>query len=112
MNRLLLTLLVITYLVSCKTTDQNITITQNGQSKYRIIYSDKAPSDLLEEIMFFKEGLKLMTGVDIPVLSDIVGKQAEEILIGTTNRNSAFENSIPLKTLGKEGYFAGVRGKS
>ncbi len=55
MNRLLLTLLVITYLVSCKTTDQNITITQNGQSKYRIIYSDKAPSDLLEEIMFFKE---------------------------------------------------------
>ena len=112
MNRLLLTLLVITYLVSCKTTDQNITITQNGQSKYRIIYSDKAPSDLLEEIMFFKEGLKLMTGVDIPVLSDIVGKQAEEILIGATNRNSTFENSIPLKALGKEGYFAGVRGKS
>ncbi len=111
MNRLLLTLMVISYLVSCKTTDQNITITQNGQSKYRIIYSDKAPSDLVQEIMFFKEGLKLMTGVDIPALSDIVGKQEEEILIGATNRNAAFESSIPLKELGKEGYFSGVRGK-
>lgn len=97
-------------ILSCKQSDKPLVISQNKSSRYRIIYGDKAPAELVKSIGEFKEHLKLITGAEIMALSDIVGKQTEEILIGKSNRSESISGSIPFDQLGNKGYYSGTMG--
>ncbi|MEP7322991.1 MAG: DUF4838 domain-containing protein [Saprospiraceae bacterium] len=90
---------------ACKQNKQNLIITNNGITRYRIIYSANASDSLKEAINAFKNSLKLMTEVELSSFADIVGTSDEEILIGKSNRLNKYENSIPYKELGSTGYF-------
>lgn len=92
-------------ILSCKQSDQNVVLTEKGSSKYRIIYASNANDSLIKAVDAFKNGLKLITGVEIPAFADLVGKQDHEILIGKSKRTAEYDGAIPFDKLGSEGYY-------
>jgi hypothetical protein len=96
--------------IACRPGSSEISLTEKGVSRYRIIYGDQAPSDLVAAINKFREDIKVITGAELIALSDVVKEQPEEILIGASKRTTKYRD-IPLQDLGSQGYFAGVRGK-
>lgn len=110
MGRYFIFLFSIVIILSCNTDSRDLLVVENGKSKYRIIYGENAPDSIVKAIQLFKANMKLNTAIEFMAYSDIVGPQDEEILIGPSNRNQSYLNTIPWDEVG-EGYYSGVKNK-
>jgi len=83
---------------------EKITIAENGRSDYKIVVSREAsPSErhAAEELRGF---LKEMTGADLPILTDEVGMNGKEIILGRNRHLDGLNLQIDWGKLGDEGF--------
>lgn len=83
----------------------------NGESldSYKIVYSSSASATEKYAAEELRDYIKKSTDIDLPIISDSVSKNGNEIVIGKTNRPIC--QGVDYDSLGKEGYTIKTEGK-
>ena len=107
MKRLHLFLIAIFFLAAAQA--QQFTLVNNGKSKCRIIIPEKGNVNEIQSALVFQDYIKRISGVVLPIVSDITGPEDNEILIGNVNREE-YKN-VPVDKLEKDGLYIRNTGK-
>jgi alpha-glucuronidase len=97
-----LNLLVIAFFFLVGAQAQQFTLVKKGNSKCRIIIPEKANVTEIQAAMVFQDYIQRISGASIPIGTDIIAPEDNEVLIGNVNRAALQE--VPLEELGTDGF--------
>jgi hypothetical protein len=104
-----LSLLLISIFVLISAHAQQLTLVKEGKSACRIIIPEKANVIEIQAATVFQDYINRISGVRIPIASDITKPVDNEILIGNVNRDEL--KDIPVSKLAKDGLYIRNTGK-